>query len=276
MGMKNRLLKGLIKRKTAQKPAPVPRSLLRKCHLSIDLVQGRRVWTLAPKLKPINTVVLFLHGGAYYGNMSGLHWRLVERLIDGSRATFIVPDYPLAPQSVCEDAYRFLDEVFAGLLADHPSKRLIFMGDSAGGGLALGFAPKISPEAIPQPEEIILFSPWLDVSMSHSDLDGFDQTDQILNIADLQTAGKTFAGKLDLKDFRISPLYGDLAGLARISVFSGGNEILHSDALRLRQLMEAQHIDYRFFEYPGMFHDWVLVPFLPESGDVIAKVLTLL
>jgi len=276
LGMKKLILKRLIERETEMQAAPVPRSLLRKYRVSIHLIQGRRVWTFSPLKRHPDTMVLYLHGGAYYGNMSRMHWRLVERLIDGSGAGFIVPDYPLAPQYVCEDAYRFLDAVYAGPITAHHAKRLIFMGDSAGGGLALGFAQKVCLENLRQPDEIILFSPWLDVSVSHRDIAGYEDGDTVLSRAELKTAGRTFAGDMHLKDSRLSPLYGDLSGLGIISVFTGTHELLHPDALRLRWMLEVQHRNFRFYEYPGMFHDWVLIPFLEETRDAIAKVIAFL
>jgi acetyl esterase/lipase len=136
----------------------------------------------------------------------------------------------------------------------------------------LGFAQKISRLAIRQPEQIILFSPWLDASMSNTEIAGYDGKDKLLSIAELKLAGKTYAGNLEVTDFRISPIYGDFAKVGRISIFTGSHDVLFPDALKLRRLMERQHHNLRFYEYPGMFHDWVLFPFLEETKDVIAKV----
>lgn len=54
---------------------------------------------------------------------------------------------------------------------------LIFMGDSAGGGFALALAQKIRDENDPQPGQIILLSPWLDITLTNpniNDIDGID------------------------------------------------------------------------------------------------------
>ncbi len=270
-GMKKVILKTLINRKSGVRAAGLPRSLLRKCEVKIVRIRGRRVWTLSPKNGSSETLALFLHGGAYFANITRMHWRLVEKLLQSTGATFIVPDYPLAPAACCKDAYQFLEAAFARLIAENPAKSLVFMGDSAGGGLALGFAQKLRNEGGPQPKEIILFSPWLDVTMSNLDLASFDRKDKILSVRELKIAGKAFAGDLEATDFRLSPLYGDLAGMGRISVFSGTHDLLHPDALKFRRMADEQGIS--FYEYPGMFHDWVLLTGLKESRDVIGKVL---
>lgn len=272
LGMKRVILKTLINRKSGMKAAGLPRSLLRECEVKVVRIRQRRVWTLCPKNNPAETLVLFLHGGAHFANLTRMHWRLVNKLIRATKSTFILPDYPLAPEADCEDVYGWLDEVRAELISRHPGQRLVFMGDSAGGGLALGFAQKIRNEGGRQPEAIILFSPWLDVSMDNPDLSRFDRKDKILSIKELKFAGKAFTGGLETTDFRVSPVHGDLAGLGRILVFTGTHDLLHADALKLRQVAEEHGVEICFYEYPGMFHDWVLITGLKESIDVIEKV----
>jgi len=36
--------------------------------------------------------------------------------------------------------------------------------------------------------------------------------------------------------------------------------------------MKEQNISFNYFEYPGLFHDWVVITSLKESIDVINKV----
>ncbi len=67
----------------------------------------------------------------------------------------------------------------------------------------------------------------------------------------------------------MSPIYGDFSGLGEISVFMGTNELFVADARRLKQLLKDQRIDFNYFEFTEMFHDWVLVPSLKETKKVI-------
>jgi acetyl esterase/lipase len=146
------------------------------------------------------------------------------------------------------------------------------MGDSAGGGLALGFAQKIRNEKLKQPEQIILFSPWLDLSMSNPEIVKFDKFDKILSIEGLKIAGKKYADAMSLTDFRVSPIYGDFSNLGMISIFTGTSDVLIADARKLKQLLEIQNINFNYFEYSGMFHDWVVVTSLSETKDVLSRI----
>jgi len=170
---------------------------------------------------------------------------------------------------VSQCTYQFIDAVYAKIISEYSDKQIIFMGDSAGGGLALGFALKIKNEDIKQPEQIILFSPWLDVSMANPEIAKFDKCDKILSVHGLKIAGKNYAGNLGVTDYRVSPIYGEFSNLGRISIFVGTNEIFIADTRKLKHFMEERHISINYFEYPGMFHDWVIVPNLRETKDVI-------
>ena len=271
-GMKRTMERRIVNNKYSKEPASIPKSMLRKFNVEVETFKGRKVWTISPKNFESNTVILFLHGGAYYANITPIHWRLVEQLLISTNATFIVPDYPLAPESTCVNTYQFLDVVYAKLISKYSSKQIVFMGDSAGGGLALGYAQKICIENVKQPEQIILFSPWLDVAMVNTEMAKYEKLDKILSVKGLKIAGEKYAGDLDVNDCRVSPIYGDFTRLGKISIFIGTNEVFIADTRRLKALLEEQQVDFNYFEYPRMFHDWVVVTSLSETKDVLIKI----
>ena len=275
IGMKKKMERKMIANNFVKDPAKPPKSLLRNFTIQNFEQKGRRIWIIYPKERKTDVVVLYLHGGAYMANISKQHWDLIEQLMNKTNATIVVPDYPLAPEASCNETYDFIDILYAGLTTDYPTKRIIFIGDSAGGGLALGFAQQLRNENKKQPNQTILFSPWLDVTMNNPNIALIDKDDKMLSIRGLRNAGQKYAGNLDLKDFRVSPIYGDLNGLCRISIFTGTKDILNADAQKCKQLMKDQQIHFNYFEYPEMFHDWVIITGLKESSDAINKVYTL-
>ncbi len=264
-GMKHKTERKMITNGFAKEPAKIPDSLLKHFNIQEAEQDARKIWTISPVDSKSDLIILYFHGGAYMSNLRKEHWSLIEKLIIKTGATIVVPDYPLTPEAGCKEAYDFIEDLFTGLITDYPAKRIIFMGDSAGGGLALGFTQQLRDENKKQPDQIIIFSPWLDVTMCNPILERLDKEDNLLSIAGLKNAGQKYAGNLDLKDFRVSPIYGDLTGLCRISVFTGTRDILNADAQKLKQLMKDQNINFNYFEYPDMFHDWVIITSLKES-----------
>lgn len=255
-----------------KKPAKIPKSIFKKMNVGHDEVDSRKIWTITPKETRSNTIILFLHGGAYVANISKMHWLFVEQLISLTGATVIVPDYPLAPEADYKMTYQFLDAVYDNLIHTVSPKKVILMGDSAGGTLALGFALTTNHKVQGKPLDIILLSPWLDASLSNPEIARFDAFDKILSVEGLKLAAQKFAPGLDVKDVRISPIYGDFSCLGTVFIFAGTHELFVADTRKLMQLTSKQQVNMHYFEYPAMFHDWVLVPSLPEAKDALKKV----
>lgn len=275
-GMRKKLEKRMIENSFDKNPARVAKSMARNFKIREMNQDGRKVWTISPLNSPGNLVILYLHGGAYMGNILREHWSLILQLVSRTGATMVVPDYPLSPEAQCRETYHFIEVLYSRLILDYPAKRFIFMGDSAGGGLAFGFVQQLRNGHRKQPDQLIVYSPWLDVTMDNPHLKFLEKEDKILTIKGLKNAGQKYAGDLELIDYRVSPLFGELTGLCRISIFTGTKELLHADARKFKQLMKEQNINFNYFEYPGMFHDWVILTRLKESRSVIDKVCGLL
>ena len=282
------------------KPAIPKKSFYKKYSIIESNLDGRQIWELSLKEKEYNQfsnlLILFLHGGAYMANITKGHWNLIEQLLIKTKGTIIVPDYPLAPYSNYLETYDFLDKLYLKILGKYKDKKIVLMGDSAGGGLALGFVQKLRDERINNekinndrinnkenkklskvlPDYIILFSPWLDISMSNPDIKSIEKKDLLLTIKGLKSAAEKYAVDIDIKDFMVSPIYGDFKGLCKIAIFTGTNDILNPDARKLKNKLEQQNIDFYYFEYPEMFHDWVIITRLKESKDAIEKVCEIL
>ncbi len=272
LGMKKSMEKKMITNSFVKEPAKPTKSLMRNYDIEESQQNGRKVWVISPKANKSEVIILYLHGGAYMCNITYQHWNIIEQLISKTNATIIVPDYPLTPAAVCIETYDFIDVLYLKLITEYSTKRLIIMGDSAGGGLAVGFVQHLRNEKKMQPEQIIIFSPWLDVTMNNPNIELIDEKDKMLSIIGLKNAGQKYAGNLDLKDYRVSPIYGNYTGLCRISIFTGTNDILYADAQKCKQIMKDQLLKFNYFEYPEMFHDWVIISSLEESKVVISTV----
>lgn len=272
IGMKKRTEKKMRFDLFAKQPAEPSKSIRKNFSVQMTQLAGRKVWTVSALQGNSDLVILYLHGGAYMANINRQHWDLIGQLIRKTNAVVIVPDYPLAPLATFEETYGFIDHLYAAMLVDYSDRRIIFAGDSAGGGLALGFSQHLRIGNRKLPEQIILFSPWLDLSMRNPDLKAYETADPILTIEGLKSAAEKYAGDADLRDFRLSPIYGNLSGSGRIAVFSGTNDLLHADAKKLKQLLDQQNVSFNYFEYPEMFHDWVIITSLSESQHAIEMV----
>ena len=232
---------------------------------------GRRCWTLEPLEKASSVHVLYFHGGGYSFEATRVHFAWMQKIVRRTGCALTYVDYPKAPEANAEAALAVSLDVYKTLAAAHPGWRFALMGDSAGGGLALALAMEIREAGLPAPEEIILFSPWLDIALKNPGIPGREARDVVLAPSKLREIGACYRGALSEDDPRVSPLRGNLAGLGNIAVFYGSEEIFWPDCRGLvsRNGEGGTRIDG--FEALGMQHDWVILP-LPETKRTLARV----
>ena len=242
-------------------PYQVPKSV--KFHVSVEerQEQGMQVFHLNRE-SASDTLVFYLHGGAYLNNPLSLHFKLCDQLAKESGAHVIMPLYPKLPRHTCRDAYDAVIPLYQSYAA--AGKRTILIGDSSGGGLALGLAQQLRDRGELQPERLILLSPWVDVSLENPALKAYEKVDPMHGIYFPQELGKLWAGEGSVHDPLASPVYGNMQGLGRISLFTGTREILCADILRTDALLKERGIEHDLIIGQGLNHVYPVYP-TPEG-----------
>ena len=220
-------------------------------------INGMQVFTFGD-VNSKNTI-LYIHGGAFIGQINYQHFLfcfLLSRKLD---AHVLAPVYPLAPANKAEQTYELITGLYKKLIKGN---NLTVMGDSAGGGFVHSFCQYLKTIDLPQPQKIITFSPWVDISMSNTPYDSDD--DPILGEIGLREIGKSWAGSWDTKDYRVSPLFGDNSNLPDTLIFAGENEIFYSDIKKYVENLKNDGVDVKFIVGSGLFHIYPLFP-IPEA-----------
>lgn len=250
---------------------PVPLKLI--CKVERVEIEGLDCIILSQSV-PSTKYILYLHGGAYVDQPLIPHWLFLDQVVKGSQAMVNVPIYPKAPVHQFQETYDKLLCLYRIILAQTKPQDIVFMGDSAGGGLALGFSQYIGKQGLPQPERLILISPWLDITMENPGIDGLEIKDPMLLRNHLKVMGKAWAGDTDRRDYRLSPINGSLKGLPPISLFIGTHEMFLADARKFKIRAIAQGATISYHEYPKMNHDFPLFP-IPEARKVLHEIIWL-
>ena len=214
--------------------------------------------------------LIYLHGGAYVYPMVAGQWGIVEGLIDRTGLPVIIPDYPLAPNHNAAEAFDFVQPIIDEAQAEFG--RVILFGDSAGGGLALSLAMQRRDTGARQVDGLVLYAPWVDVTMTNPRIEEVQGRDKILRVPGLAWAGRAWAGDLDPADWRVSPLYGDPAGLPPMRIFQGDADILGPDTIEFARKAARAGVDVRLRVEPDGFHVYVLsVPIIPEAEAALDR-----
>ena len=214
-------------------------------------------------------VVFYLHGGGYMHDFAPFHWAFLQKLAERTDALILAPAYTRIPFGTCRDAFAQIVPLYTDCLAAHPGQKIVLMGDSSGGGMALALTEHFKGEGLPLPDELILLSPWVDAALDNPDIAEYAQKDPWLTLPWLRVCARHWAGDLDLRDWRVSPLYGDLSGLPPATVFVGTREIFYPDVIRFFDRLEGA--ENELIVGQEMDHDYPVFP-TPEAAAALEKI----
>lgn len=196
-------------------------------------VGDARAWWVQPTGVPPGGVILYFHGGGFVAEARAIHDPLLAAIGRASGSRGFMIDYRLAPEHPfpaatedCFAAWNFL------LSSGIDPERIVFAGDSAGGNLAVVTAMRARDEGLPLPAALVLMSPLLDLTFSGASVERNDGLDPLFRAASVRALQSWYGTGLDLRDPRLSPLFGRLNGLPPVMLLVGSSELLLDDTLR--------------------------------------------
>lgn len=243
-------------------------------HYRRDELGGVAVERAVPPTAAGAATLLYLHGGGFALGSARAYRGVAAQLAAAAGAVAVVPDYRLAPEHPYPAALDDALAVYRALIDTGVAPEdIVLAGDSAGGGLALALLVALRAHHLPQPAAAGLICPWLDLEV---DVNGGRPPgrDPLITAALIAEWATPYVGDAAPRDPGISPLHGDLGGLAPIVVHSAGDDPLAVDAERLDAAF-AVRTDVGTLEhrrYPGRWHDFHLqVGVLPDAGVALAE-----
>jgi acetyl esterase len=208
---------------------------------------------------PLPTLLL-LHGGGFVIGDLDTHDVTARTLANGCRAVVVSVDYRLAPEHPFPAA---VDDALAAArwVADHlvelgGDDRVAVAGDSAGGNLSAVVAQTFRDEGRPLAGQLLVY-PATDMGGSYpshvENAEGY-----FLDAATMAWFLQQYAGgAADLADPRLSPLHGDLAGVAPAVVVVAELDPLRDDGLAYAAALEAAGVPVEVRTFPGLIHGFV-------------------
>jgi len=220
-------------------------------------VGGVPGWWCRPAAADIGPAILYLHGGAYVVGSARAYRHFAGQIASRANAPAFITDYGLAPERPFPAAVEDADAAYRGL-ASAGFSRIAVAGDSAGGGLALVMAARMTQaardRAAPRAVAVCVMSPWTDLALTGDSIESRAKHDPLLSRDALEVAGQLYLGQADAKDPRVSPMYGDLTGLPPILLHVGEDEILLDDARRYADLLAKSGSEAKLHIWQGMTH----------------------
>lgn len=226
-----------------------------------------------PPGEPGEGAMLYLHGGGYVMGSVATHRSLIARLALATGLPVLALDYRLAPEhplpAAIDDvraAYRWLRD--RGIAA----ARIVFAGDSAGGGLVLGSLVALRDAGEPMPAAAVALSPLADLELTgDSARAGID--DPMVGVDDTRLMAAAYlGGGTSARDPRASPIHAAFKGFPPLLIEVGTREILLDDARRVAERAGQAGVPVELFVGEGLTHVWQLHPHLPEAAESVARI----
>ncbi|HKY94255.1 MAG TPA: alpha/beta hydrolase [Kiloniellales bacterium] len=246
----------------------------------IPVRQGgvRGEWVLAAGARPERRL-LYIHGGGMCMGEASSYRHMVEPLSEALQAAVFSLDYRLAPEDRfpaapddCLAAWRWMER--NGPADAAPAEKLWVAGDSAGGNLLLVLLGDLKRQGGRTADAAVAIAPLTDFTHEVRRREGASRRDPYLTVEGLATLNAVYLpAAQDPRDPRVSPLFGDLAGLPPTLLDVGEREVLLDDAKAYAERATAAGSPVRLAVRPGMPHvfQW-WCHLLPEARANLAEI----
>lgn len=220
---------------------------------------------------PNDSAILYFHGGGFVMGSINTHRELAAKLSEAANTRVLLFDYRLAPENPFPAALEDSISVYKWLISEGFSpEKIVFGGDSAGGGLVISTLLALKNTKEPLPAASFCISPWTDLHQSGGSFESRKNVDPLINPIVSKAMITDYAGEADLKEPLISPIFGDLRDLPPMRIHVGTDEVLYDDAVRLHDLAIKANVDCSIFVGEKMFHVWhSFAAIMPEARNAI-------
>jgi len=213
-----------------------------------------------------DTVLLFIHGGAYATGSVKSRRNLCFGLLKKMNCDGFSVDYrqwpearhPAAQEDVIA-AYKFLKQKY---------NHVFVFGESAGATLALTLTLQLKQEKQPLPDKIAVFSPVItQINVMASEFVMQERDPMLLGAGDpVPYFDDPYA-----KDPLVSPIYGDYTDFPPLMINCGSEEVKYDDSKVLNYLCQKAGVDVTWDVWQDLFHVFVLFD-MPETDQALNKI----
>ena len=220
---------------------------------------------------PGRRVLLYLHGGGYLFGPFGTEWAAMRKVAERSMSDLAMLLYPRAPEHDAAAALRVALAAYGSLADRYGANRVLPIGTSAGGGLAIALMTTLRDQGRESPPCAVLLSPGVDMTLEHP-VGHLEESDVLLSTAHVRSAGRVYAGALGPAHPTISPLFADLGGLPKMHIYVGGGELLRPSIEAFARKAAEAGTEIHLILGDDQQHTWPIAP-TPEGrkalGDLV-------
>lgn len=226
------------------------------------------------KSNPKDRIIYYIHGGGFVCGSSVQRRNFTGYVAKKMGFNVISVDYSLAPEAPFPTGVEDCIHVYETLLDLYDSKKIVFMGESAGGNLVLATALMAKDRGLPLPAGIVTASPTVQYSKTLPSYELNEKTDCM--ITNLSEEVKTIYFQSEEKDVIENPygapVFGDFHGFPPVFINVSDSEVLRDDAYLLYRKLKKHGVTTKVLRRKGMMHAYLIQAMIPEAKRDLQEV----
>ncbi len=259
-------LKGAILKARERVPEKYPVSIEKHVEVTEIRFGKYRCYRLMSRKNLTGTSVFYLYSSAFCNHMHEKEWEFVAKMAEDAACEVYVPMYPLTPESDCRELFSMIEDCYHKIALDKDIEKMVLMGSSVGGGLALSLALLCWKQGYRKPDQLVMLCPAVDTEFFDTKLAKQVKNNGLNKIGGLfYTSGyKDFINYYWVRDYAAkteytSPVYEDFTDICDdVVVFSATDDFINCYARELYNRVKRDGVNIRFFELEDEGHNFMI------------------
>ena len=224
---------------------------------------------LVPEIYSTKRLILYIHGGSFVGG-SRASWRgFCASLANITSSKTAVPEFRLAPSHAFPAAVEDIQSCFRTLYTEEQialsleistenkiaEPEIILAADGSGAILALALLENLREKYRKSVKQVILFSPWLNLSLNSPTLQSKKNSDEVLNADEIRRSSELYTYASNFENPFVSPMLISDEALKDFPPFfiqMGEKEMLLGDAQAFQKKLQANGIECKLDVWKNM------------------------
>ena len=236
------------------------------------IVRGE--WVRTPGTTRDDGAILHLHGSAYVLCSSRTHRGLTSHLGAATGLPVFSIDYRLSPSHRYPAASQDVRAAWDWLLAEgYDPARIVIVGDSAGGQLAISLALELARTGEPLPAALVTLSPVIDLSLRSAIVRDRIEYDPFAPASVARRMLEQYADADAQQDEGLRIGFDDIEDFPPTLVHCGSREMLAADCTELARRIRGAGFLVEHRSWPGQMHVFqALTALMPESREALEEI----
>lgn len=214
---------------------------------------------LMPEIYSSRKIMIYIHGGSFVGGSRKVYRGFCSTIAAATSCRVVVPEFHLAPSNAFPQGVEDLQGVFRSVFTDeqiacsldtsdnkkNDLPEIILCADGSGASMAIALILSLREKFRSCISNLILFSPWLNLSPSSPLINGKKVHDELMTGDCLRCSGDVYTYSGNLENPLVSPIFAsveELAGFPPVYIQMGEKEILLEDVKTFQEILKKAEI----------------------------------